>query len=115
MKHFTLPELCHSATARKYKINNECSLAHIHKLTLLVNNVLDPLREAWGSFFEFSKYRSRKKRGSRENVMSLLKQTQRMTQHLPVMDMKPAKGMSWQEFYNYLDRALLMNPSIRLK
>ncbi|NDV57676.1 D-Ala-D-Ala carboxypeptidase family metallohydrolase [Bacteroides sp. 519] len=59
MTHFTLPELCRSATARKYKINNECSLDHIQKLTSLVTNVLDPLREAWGKpIYVNSGYRS---------------------------------------------------------
>ena len=48
MQHFTLTELCRSATARKFKINNQCSLEHTQNLILLTDNVLDPLRRAWG-------------------------------------------------------------------
>jgi len=48
MKYFTIPELCRSDTARKKQINNECSLHHVENLIRLVNNILDPLREAWG-------------------------------------------------------------------
>lgn len=59
MKHFTISELCRSNTARKYGINNQCSLQHIYNLTDLVTCLLDPLREAWGSpIYVNSGYRS---------------------------------------------------------
>lgn len=45
MKHFTIAELCRSTTADCLGINNRCHTEHVTNLTLLVNNVLDPLRE----------------------------------------------------------------------
>ncbi len=48
MKHFTIAELCKSDTADKYGIDNRCKKEHVAKLTALVDNVLDPLREAYG-------------------------------------------------------------------
>lgn len=48
MKYFTINELCRSETARKHKIDNTPSEAIIANLTALVDNILDPLREAWG-------------------------------------------------------------------
>ena len=49
MKYFTIPELTASPTARRLKIDNTPSAAVTERLTLLVDNVLDPLREAWGA------------------------------------------------------------------
>lgn len=49
MKYFTLAELTASATARRLKIDNTPTAAVRQNLTLLVDNVLDPLREAWGA------------------------------------------------------------------
>lgn len=48
MKYFTIAELCHSTTADRLGINNRCHTEHVTKLTMLVNNVLDPLREWYG-------------------------------------------------------------------
>ena len=48
MKHFTLKELTHSDTAVSLGIDNTPSPLHERCLTLLVDRVLDPLREAWG-------------------------------------------------------------------
>ena len=48
MKYFTFNELCRSETASKHKIDNTPSAEIIANLTALVDNVLDPLREAWG-------------------------------------------------------------------
>lgn len=48
MKYFTINELCKSETASKHKIDNTPSAEIIANLTALANNVLDPLREAWG-------------------------------------------------------------------
>lgn len=45
MKYFTIAELCRSTTADRLGINNRCHIEHVAKLTALVNNVLDPLRE----------------------------------------------------------------------
>jgi uncharacterized protein YcbK (DUF882 family) len=48
MKHFTIHELTRSTTARLRGIDNTPSQQVINNLTALVDNVLDPLREAWG-------------------------------------------------------------------
>ena len=48
MKYFTIAELCKSTTADQYGIDNRCKKEHVVNLTALVNNVLDPLREAYG-------------------------------------------------------------------
>lgn len=49
MKYFTIEELCQSETAEKLRIDNTPSKEIIEHLTLLVDCLLDPLREAWGS------------------------------------------------------------------
>ena len=49
MKYFTLTELTCSATARRLGIDNTPSPDARAALTQLVDNVLDPLREAWGA------------------------------------------------------------------
>lgn len=48
MKYFTIAELCRSTTADRLGINNRCKKEHVEKLTALVDNVLDPLREWYG-------------------------------------------------------------------
>ena len=48
MKHFTLTELTHSATAETAHIDNTPPPEAVAALTRLVDAVLDPLREAWG-------------------------------------------------------------------
>lgn len=48
MKYFTIAELTASATAEKRGIDNTPSLSVKANLTALVDNVLDPLREAYG-------------------------------------------------------------------
>ncbi|WP_300701030.1 D-Ala-D-Ala carboxypeptidase family metallohydrolase [Bacteroides sp.] len=49
MKYFTIAELCKSTTADRLGINNRCNQEHVVNLTALVDNVLDPLREAYGN------------------------------------------------------------------
>lgn len=49
MMYFTIEELCYSDTAKKYKIDNTPSEEIIENLTEFIENILDPLREAWGS------------------------------------------------------------------
>ena len=49
MKYFTLRELTSSATAKRLGINNTPSPEVKRNLEALVENVLDPLREAWGA------------------------------------------------------------------
>lgn len=48
MKYFTIKELCRSTTADKLGIVNECNMEQEARLTALVDNVLDPLREWYG-------------------------------------------------------------------
>lgn len=49
MKHFTIKELTRSTTAQLRGIDNTPSQQVINNLEALVNNVLDPLRDAWGA------------------------------------------------------------------
>lgn len=48
MKFFTIAELCYSAAAEKTGLTNTPTKSDIKNLHRLVDNVLDPLREAWG-------------------------------------------------------------------
>jgi hypothetical protein len=48
MKHFTIRELVSSETARRLGIDNRPPDSAVKALHALVDNVLDPLREAWG-------------------------------------------------------------------
>ena len=48
MKYFTIAELCRSNTADKFIIDNKCTKEQAANMMALVNNVLDPLREAYG-------------------------------------------------------------------
>ena len=47
MKYFTIHELTHSDTAHQKGIDNTPPPAIKVKLTSLINNLLDPIREAW--------------------------------------------------------------------
>ncbi len=49
MKYFTIKELTRSTTAQLRGIDNTPSQQVIDNLTALVENVLYPLREAWGA------------------------------------------------------------------
>lgn len=48
MKYFSIKELSRSTAATKYGIDNTPSTEVESNLRKLVDNVLDPLREAWG-------------------------------------------------------------------
>ncbi|EJX06202.1 peptidase M15 superfamily [gut metagenome] len=48
MKYFTMGEMMHSDTAAKKGINNKCTKEDAERLKKLIENVLDPLREAYG-------------------------------------------------------------------
>lgn len=48
MQYFTIEELCRSTTAEKRGIDNTPTPEVVGNLTLLVDNVLDPLRKSWG-------------------------------------------------------------------
>lgn len=49
MKYFTLQELTKSYSAVKYGIDNTPSQVVVQNLNALVDNLLDPIREAWGA------------------------------------------------------------------
>lgn len=48
MKYFTIEELTKSPTAKRRGIDNTPNATVKKNLTLLVEKILDPLREAWG-------------------------------------------------------------------
>ncbi len=48
MKYFTIPELTSSATALREGIDNRPSKCAYHLLHALADQLLDPIREAWG-------------------------------------------------------------------
>ena len=48
MKHFSISELTASATALREGIDNRPSKCAYHLLHVLVQQLLDPIREAWG-------------------------------------------------------------------
>ena len=48
MKYFTIGEMVSSNTADRNGINNMCKKEHLNNIIALINNVLDPLREAYG-------------------------------------------------------------------
>ena len=48
-KYFTLYEMTASATAKRKGINNTPNESVKRNLQLLVKNILDPLRDAWGA------------------------------------------------------------------
>lgn len=48
MKYFTIKELCKSSTATQKGINNSPNSEIVNNLEQLVDNILDPLREAYG-------------------------------------------------------------------
>ena len=49
MIYFTITELCYSETAKEKGIDNSPTTEVRANLVTLVNNLLDPLREAWKS------------------------------------------------------------------
>ena len=49
MKYFTIRELTRSDTARRLGIDNTPPASAVTAMHALVDNVLDPLREAWGA------------------------------------------------------------------
>jgi hypothetical protein len=54
MKYFTIKELCNSATAKAKGIDNTPTAEVEANLTLLIEKILDPLREAYGSAIRVS-------------------------------------------------------------
>ena len=48
MKYFSIQELTRSATAKRKGIDNTPTAEVVANLKLLIEKILDPLREAWG-------------------------------------------------------------------
>lgn len=48
MKYFTISELTKSSTAKAFNIDNTPTPEVVDNLELLIDNLLDPIREAWG-------------------------------------------------------------------
>ncbi|MBQ2396201.1 MAG: peptidase M15 [Bacteroidales bacterium] len=49
MKYFTIQELCKSKTATDLGIDNIPKKSHEANMKLLIENLLDPIREMWGN------------------------------------------------------------------
>jgi len=47
MKHFSVPELCRSSVAVKYRIDNKPNAIEKRHLVELIDYLLEPLREKW--------------------------------------------------------------------
>lgn len=76
MKYFTIAELCDSDTAKKLCIYNEPTAAVADNLVRLVENVLDPLRKAYGKPINVnSGYRS-------EALNKVIPRSSKTSQHL---------------------------------
>lgn len=52
MKYFKLEEFVKSDTAKKHNIDNTPSVIQINNINVLVDNILDPLREDWAKYCE---------------------------------------------------------------
>ena len=50
MKYFTMEEFTHSDVAKKYNINNNPNRVYKTNIIQFVDNLLDPLREAWAIY-----------------------------------------------------------------
>jgi zinc D-Ala-D-Ala carboxypeptidase len=57
-KNFSLAEMVKSQTAERKGIPNEPNDEHVYAMTLLAENILQPVRDKFGSFIVSSGYRS---------------------------------------------------------
>ncbi len=57
-KNFSLAEMVKSQTAERKGIPNEPTDEHVYAMTLLAENILQPVRDEFGSFIVSSGYRS---------------------------------------------------------
>jgi hypothetical protein len=49
VKYFTIEELCRSETATRHRIDNTPSPEVVDALTILIEQLLNPIRESWGA------------------------------------------------------------------
>lgn len=95
-KYFTLEEMVRSETARKFCIDNTPGEWEKKNLDKLVTNLLDPLREAWGSPIGVNS-------GYRCYTLNQMVGGAKKSQHLSgkAADIRPI-GRSFDEFKKFL-------------
>jgi hypothetical protein len=103
MKYFTIKELCYSDTAKLHKIDNTPTEEIINNLTEFTDNVLDVIREAWGSAIKVnSGYRceklNKKVGGSKTSSHK----------YGFAVDLKPVNGLI-NDFFEFVKKYLIEN------
>lgn len=103
MKYFTIKELCYSDTAKLHKIDNTPTEEIINNLTEFTDNVLDLIREAWGSAIKVnSGYRceklNKKVGGSKTSSHK----------YGFAVDLKPVNGLI-DDFFEFVKQYLIEN------
>jgi hypothetical protein len=95
-KWFTMKEMTRSQTAEKYNLDNTPGNWETENLNKLVKNILDPLREAWGSPIRVTS-------GYRCYTLNQLVGGAKKSQHLSgkAADIQPI-GRSFDEFKRFL-------------
>ena len=95
-KHFKLEEFTRSATAEKFNIDNTPNDYIISNLDKLVVNILDPLREAFGSQIKITS-------GYRSYLVNKMVGGVKNSQHMSgkAADIVPI-GKSFDEFTNFI-------------
>lgn len=96
-KHFKLEEFTRSATAEKFNIDNTPNDYVIYNLDKLVVNVLDPLREAFGSPIKITS-------GYRSYLVNKMVGGVKNSQHMSgkAADIVPI-GKSFDEFVKFVE------------
>lgn len=103
MKYFTIKELCYSDTAKLHKIDNTPTDEIINNLTEFTENVLDPLREAWGSPIEVNS-------GYRCDELNKKIGGSKTSSHRFgfAVDLKPVNGLI-DEFFEFVKKYFMEN------
>ncbi len=93
MKWFSIEELCDSATAKEFGIDNTPTPQAVENMTRLINVVLDPLREAYGKpITTNSGYRSP---ALNKVTKGASKTSQHMTGEAADITVKSKEGNKW--------------------
>lgn len=103
MKYFTIEELCYSTVAKKNKIDNTPNEEIIENLTEFTNEVLDKLRENWGSAIKV-------KSGYRCPLLNKAVGGSSTSSHLFgfAVDLVPVNGLI-DDFFEFVKNYLLSN------
>lgn len=103
MKYFTIKELCYSDTAKFYKIDNTPTDKIIENLTEFTEEVLDPLREAWGSAIKVNS-------GYRCEKLNKKVGGSKTSSHKDgfAVDLKPVNGLI-DEFFEFVKKYFIEN------